>query len=259
MTQYLPFHLPEEILRLNNASPFDAFILKSKIDEFLDATQIKSTVKDRISYGSKLKYFDTDKMDIDVLFVENIEENTASGTRLSDDKKVTAPLESLSLLNPVDADFEERIELDRYTSDQREPLTKVAVEQRNYRKTYVEGRILLLGYLIRSNTYTTCKIRLLGGDLVTLSRYRLYHPTTYELELFDKAERDPYLIEKEWQRTKALAKECLPEMDVGLRQSANKLTRYLITRGCTPENIEKIININRRTNNSNDIYEKLFV
>ena len=90
MNKYLPFNLPEEIFRLNSASPYEAFVLKSKIEEFITATKVVKTAKENISYGSKLKYFDTDEMDEDGIYIENIEESVVSGIRLSDNKKITA-------------------------------------------------------------------------------------------------------------------------------------------------------------------------
>ena len=242
MSKYLPFILSEEIFRLNAASPYVAFVLKTKIEEYFDATQIRRDAKQSMSYGSKFKYFDTEKMDVDGIFIEKIGDKTVSGKRLSDCKQITTPLESVSLTEPVDEfSCDERPSFDGFDAPY---LSKVAIGHWNHSKTYIKGQLLMLGYLIR-HSWNTSKVRLLGGELLTLNGYNhgLYEPTPDELNLFEKVENEQYFIDKEWNRTVSLAKEFTKDIDMNLKPSVNKLTRLLLTRGCTQENITKAINL----------------
>lgn len=240
MNQYLPFNLPEEIFRLNSASPYDAYALKAKIEEFLAETKIARSIKENISYGSKIKYFDTEKMDEDGIYVENIEEKSVSGIRQSDQSKVTVPIEALSLEPLNDWSKATRKEFDGFDAPF---LSKIAIAHWNYGKTYLSGNLLMLGYMI-SNSYNTRKVRLLGGDIVKFSRDRsmIYYPEKDELQTFDKVENDKFFIAKEFNRTMTLAKERSEILDIEYKPHITKLSKYLLVRGCAKANVEKVIN-----------------
>lgn len=186
-------------------------------------------------------------MDEDGIYIENIEESVVSGIRLSDNKKITVPIESLSLLDPID-EWEDN-KREEFNGHKAEPLARVAVAQWNHGKTHVSGKILMLGYLIR-HSHNTSKIRLLGGDVISLQHYtyRIYHPTSEELRLFDKVEQDEFYIEKELKRTLALSKDHAEILDLAYQPHRKKLTRFLSVRGCTEANIQKAIQI--LTNNA---------
>lgn len=234
----LPFILAEAIERLDSATSYEAYILRSHIKQlFSDRNTLKKRKKS-LCCGMTMIFFNDETLSEDVIQINRIYPSKVVGIRQSDKCEVVVPIESLEFGKAPPPHYEDRMPINAPWDLPH--FSRVIIRNNTRCKTTADGRFMLMGYLIKWN-YNAITLKLLGGELITAS-CELFTPTDSDLTIFERYENSPLLKSHELERTRKLAKEKGERLDLDSDKDARKLVRLLVNRGCRQKNIEYCIN-----------------
>lgn len=224
--------MQEEVARLNNASDYELFILKSHIEQIIYSKRKIEALTSQISIGSSLCYFDVHLLEEDILLVTELG-SMIKGVRQSDKQIICVEPQSFNL--------------DRKTniSPIAENRTRINDEWKlpHYHRVVVDCHSYVLrGYFIKYN-HNGCKLKLLGGDTVKLPSSALfYEPTQDDMDDFIRIEQDPLHQNLEYERTLNTIQSKKGQLDpVNNPKDYRKLLRFMTGRGYLSHLIENAI------------------
>lgn len=216
----MSFILQEELARIGNASDYELFILKSKIEKIINSPNKLKQYDSRISIGVYLTYFDVHTFQEDILLVTELGEHI-KGVRQSDQTPVAVP--------PQAFDFEKGNPT--FLND-RTPINQEWQLHAFQRVIATSSAHTLKGYFIKYSP-NGCKLKLLGGNIVKLRPYaKFYEPNSQDIADFDRIEHDPIHQNHEYQKTR----EAMKTLGSSLEPLSNpihyrKLMRLMAVRG----------------------------
>ncbi|MCW8445685.1 RecX family transcriptional regulator [Fluoribacter gormanii] len=228
----MPFILQEEVARLDNASDYELFILKSHIEHIIYSKRKLEDVTSQISIGSSLCYFDVQLLEEDILLVTELG-SLIKGVRQTDKQIIGVEPQSFNFdrktnISPI---AEKRTRM----SDEWKlpPYHRVVVDCRSY---------VLMGYFIKYN-HNGCKLKLLGGETVKLPSSALfYEPTQNDMDDFIRIEQDPLQQNLEYERTLNAIQSKQGQLDpINNPKDYRKLLRFMMGRGYLNHFIENAI------------------
>ncbi|WP_162265582.1 hypothetical protein [Legionella santicrucis] len=228
----IPFILQEEVARIDNASDYELFILKSHIENNIYTKRKLEVLTSQISIGASLIYFDTQLLMEDVLLVTELGE-FIKGIRQSDKQSISIEPQSFNFTHKNN--ISSIAEIRKHIQEE--------WDLPSYHRVVVDCHVYILkGYFIKYN-HNGSKLKLLGGEIVKLpSRVLFYEPSPDDMEDFIRIEQDPFHQNLEYERTIKTMRSKMGQLDPSNNAiDYRKLLRFMTGRGYMPNYIEKAI------------------